>query len=89
MAVGGTINWEIVRGISPRMVSDFLSSVFFSEDELSLEGVVQSVLEGSNGDRQAVIESRLAPLFENLQKNSVYVYRDRDHFGVHLTRTAE
>ena len=38
--------WEIVRGISPLMVSDFFKAVFFSENELDLDGFIQMVIDG-------------------------------------------
>lgn len=59
---GSQIRWEITRGISERMVSEFRRSVFFSERELSLEGVVQSVIDGAVSHEEkallAFMESR-------------------------------
>ena len=149
------IVWEVVRGIGSAMVDSFGSSLFFEEKELSMEGVVQMVVDGRqdfeeqalkafvdsrasdyltylreeygitemdysltamnsylddrgirddyvafsvanrwrwNGEyrkdevRQAIVDERLAPLFANVQRNDIYIYRDSDHWGIHLRR---
>ncbi len=140
------------------MVSDFFRAVFFSEEELSLEGFVQRVIDGkkdsellslsafassnlslfqqymqevtgsgsnppttsksavlsfirdmglqneynsfcvehghewSDGHdkdeiREQLVSEKLIPLFNDLQKNQIYLYRDSDHYGIHLTRS--
>ena len=46
MPSGLVFKWEIVRGISPLMVSDFFKAVFFSENELDLDGFIQMVIDG-------------------------------------------
>ena len=155
MASESAIRWEIIRGINQRMVSDFFRAVFFSESELSLDGVVQSIIDGVVDDearsleefakahmdefvayikgvtgdgsvadassksmvlafieecglygdyhsfcaesarlwreprdtvRDSIVESRLVPIFDGLQTNSVYIYRDSDQCGIHLVR---
>ena len=150
------IKWEITRGISEAMVSGFLNSIFFSESELGLEGVIQTLVDGVqdeteyalvefastvkaddyasyilentgktvqsydanavrtyisdrglqdefrdyvlrnkwkwNGEyqkdmvREMVVRDRLEPLFENARSDDIYIYRDGDHWGVHLSR---
>ena len=151
------IKWEIVRGIDERMVSDFFRSVFLSETELSLDGIIQRLLDGErdidelslqafaehnetlfrqyaeettgsptgismyskhvvmqfiaemqlqesydqfraehldewndsydkDAAREEIVSKTLSPLLENIQKNSMYIYRDSDHYGIHLTR---
>ena len=159
MALEGTIQWEVVHGVSDEMLSEFKTSVFFTESQVSLEGVVKSIVEGRhdseenalklfldghydeyvgyivwktgdarnakgsvasirefveatgrsdefmvfraenehlwNGEfrkdevRQSVIDDKIVPLFEQLKKNSIYIFRDSDHCGVHLTRIFE
>jgi len=153
------VKWEVVRGIGERMTSEFLTSVFFSEGELSLDGIVRQFIDGRQdvgeqatqafagecgedyrnfvaeltGDERigansksavlAYVDSRglhgeydafvseyksrwgkgkdrdeefgnlvdsvVTPLFEQLQKNSIYIFRDSDHWGVHFMRTQE
>ena len=149
--------WEIVRGISPLMVSNFFKAVFFSESELDLDGFIQMVIDGKRdvegialqlfasehinefrdyivevtGDeknastsskssvlqfisdrdlageyhsfiashasewsdshdkdeiRDSLISEKIMPLFNDLQKNDIYVYRDSDHCAIHASR---
>ena len=158
MASDAVFKWEIVRGINPLMVSDFLSSVFFSESELNLDGIIQRILDGEwdiqefalssfatenysefqdyieevTGDARSVsvnsksavsqfiedrglkdeydsfyasnicnwredkniirewlVSNKIGSLFSEMQRNSVYIYRDKDHWGIHVTRTYE
>ena len=79
------VSCEIVRGLNDSVVSDFFTSVSFSEGELFLDGIVRTLLESRGEGREQVVET-LAPLFSQLQKNSIYIYRDSDHWAVHLSR---
>lgn len=36
--------------------------------------------------RQMLLEERLFPLFDGMNRNSLYVYRPKDMVGIHLTR---
>lgn len=149
---------EIVRGISGRMVDEFKVSMFFSESELELDGIVQMYIDGTqdaefyaleafvngrlddyrqflleqagitvpkmtkpammtyleekglwdeyamfcsgnsgrwNGAyrkdevRQMILDDRLAPLLEKMGIGNIYVYRDSDHWGIHVFRTSD
>jgi hypothetical protein len=157
MASELVFKWEIVRGISPLMVSNFFHAVFFSESELDLDGFIQMVIDGKRdaggislqrfasehivefrdyiaevtGDamnastsskssvlqfirdrgliseyhsfiashasewsdshdkneiRDSLVSEKIMPLFNDLQKNDIYVYRDSDHCGIHASR---
>lgn len=157
MASEIVFKWEIVRGISPLMISDFFNAVFFSERELDLDGFIQMVIDGKRdaegislqlfasehmtefrdyvaevtGDgknastsskssvlqfisdrglageyhsfmashasewsdshdkneiRGSLVSEKIMPLFNDLQKNDIYVYRDSDHCGIHASR---
>lgn len=153
------IKWEIIRGIDERMISEFLTSVFFSENEMSLEGIVRQFVDGKQdvseyamqkfaescgedyrgyvaeltGDerigansksailsyvearglqgecsefiseyqsrwdkdhdkdeqRENMVNTLIQPIFDQLQKRSMYIYRDSDHWGLHFVKTQE
>ena len=39
-----------------------------------------------NEIRDSLVSERIMPLFNDLQKNDIYVYRDSDHCGIHASR---
>ena len=150
------ISWEIVHCVTDRMVSEWNSAVFLSEGELSLDGLVQSVIDGRRDStelalkdfvagrsddyedyireqagsgavpsysiasmrmyveerglhdelenfradnewrwnseyrrgsvRDEIVQDTVVPLLANVAKNSLYIYRDRDHCAVHVKR---
>ena len=153
------IKWEIIRGIDERMISEFLTSVFFSESEMSLDGIVKQFIDGkqdvseyamqefakscgedytnyvaeltgderigansksaimsyvearglqgecsefiseyqsrwdkdhdSDEQRENMVNTLIQPIFDQLQKRSMYIYRDSDHWGLHFVKTQE
>lgn len=154
------MHWEIVRSVNERMISEFLHASFFSESELSMEGIVQSMIDGRcdstgfalrafvsevhpeeyqsymvaryggnvdagdqewlcrafvedndlwnefesfrldneyrwNGEfrkdevRERIANDKLYPLFDGMYYDDIYIYRDIDHYGIHLTRKTE
>lgn len=150
------IRWEIVRGIGSSAISDFMSAVMLTEEEIDLPGIVQMIIDGRqdeneyalkefislrqsdyvdyimeisgsnsnipystsamrsyvnargleneynqyvvenrwkwNGEhiknevRKMIVDEMIAPLFEQMNRNDLYVFRDTDHVGVHFER---
>ena len=81
------ISWEVVRGIETPMVLKYFSAAFFSETEMELEGIVKKVLDERDADkRDEIIESAFSPIFNSVLKRDIYIYREKDHVGLHLMK---
>ena len=39
-----------------------------------------------NEIRDSLVSEKIVPLFNDLQKNDIYVYRDSDHYAIHASR---
>ena len=39
-----------------------------------------------NEVREMIVDERIVPLFEQMSRNDMYIFRDKDHVGVHFER---